>query len=199
MTNRWEKLRKQSVVFLHKFELLKSNKGEKTLFTRSLKQKRRNSRLQLQNEDKILEALVPDYGDRGYCQFLDNADSSNNPINDNTKSDKVPRKMMQVRVVYGKKITLNSDISAMSTNGITTLSPPTSPQNQTQGGSLKRRNHLHLKWLQSCPFGLIYALLVPSKKEKLQQQYHSMKQIPHFCSHHEVVIHISPPTMRTET
>ena len=106
------------------------------MFRHSSKQKRSNLCPQLQIEDKILEALVPDYGDRGYRQFLDNADLSDNSIHNNTKSDKVPRKMMQVCVVYGKKSSLNSNISAMSTKGITTLFPPTSPQNQTQGGNV---------------------------------------------------------------
>ena len=107
------------------------------MFTRSLKRKRHNAHPQSSNKNKPLEAFIPDYGDRGYHRFLDDADSSRNAINERGK-DVRQNQMRQVRFIYGKKESLNSDIN--DTTSTTTrkeedISQPSSPSNQTHAKS----------------------------------------------------------------
>ena len=52
-------------------------------------------------EPKVLQVFVPDYGDKGFCKFFKEADSTKQVFNGDNDGSKVPRKLINLFVVYG--------------------------------------------------------------------------------------------------
>ena len=109
------------------------------MFTRSSKQKRGNVVNHSSTEPKVLQAFVPDYGDKGFCKFLEEVDSTKNVFNEDNDDAEVPRKLINVCVVYGN----NKEQHFSSVEDISSAKKKWTPS--TPAGSEKETQHQNLK------------------------------------------------------
>ena len=92
------------------------------MFTRSSNQKSRNVVNHSSTEPKVLEAFVPDYGDKGFCKFLEQVGSTKKVFDKYNDDTEVPWKHIKVCVVYGnyeeEDFSLVNDISSAKKYGV---------------------------------------------------------------------------------